>query len=118
LILELHFPETLHGEILEAVGLNFHMKQNIKRDPKFREIVLKAYEYSCAVCGLRIRLGNTLVGIEAAHIKWHQAGGPDVEENGIALCSLHHKLFDRGVFTIDQDNILLVSEYANGNREF
>ncbi|KAA0550407.1 HNH endonuclease [Bacillus sp. BGMRC 2118] len=24
---------------------------------------------------------------------WHQADGPDDEENGIALCSLLHKLF-------------------------
>jgi predicted restriction endonuclease len=53
-----------------------------------------------AVCGFDVRLGNILIAIEAAHIKWHQAGGPDEERNGLALCSLHHKLFDRGVFTV------------------
>jgi putative restriction endonuclease len=40
------------------------------------------------------------LGLEAAHIKWFQAGGPDIEANGLAMCSLHHKLFDLGVFTI------------------
>jgi putative restriction endonuclease len=25
------------------------------------------------------------VALEAAHIKWHQAGGPDEESNGLAL---------------------------------
>jgi len=52
--------------------------------------------------------------VEAAHIKWHQAGGPDSEQNGIALCSLHHKLFDRGVFTLDNNMLVQVAENAHG----
>ena len=89
-----------------------------KRDSKFRDKILRAYGYSCAVCGFNVRLAHTLVGVEAAHIKWHQAGGPDVEENGIALCSLHHKLFDRGVFTINNDRRMIVSQDANGTNGF
>jgi putative restriction endonuclease len=53
--------------------------------------------------------------LEAAHIKWHQAGGPDEEANGLALCALHHKLFDRGVWTLDAQSVFLVSDLANGN---
>jgi hypothetical protein len=26
-----------------------------------------------------------VIALEAAHIKWFQAGGPDVEQNGLAL---------------------------------
>jgi putative restriction endonuclease len=59
-----------------------------------------------------------LVGVEAAHIKWHQAGGPDTNPNGIALCSLHHKLFDRGMITITDDYRVVVSEYATGSAVF
>jgi putative restriction endonuclease len=59
-------------------------------------------------------MGEKLVGVEAAHIKWHKAGGPDVENNGIALCSLHHKLFDLGVYTIDDQLRMLVSEKVHG----
>ncbi|WP_309087883.1 phosphorothioated DNA-binding restriction endonuclease [Domibacillus sp.] len=119
-LLNLHFPDTFHEDILEAVGLDFSnfSMQRKKRDPKFRDKILRAYGYSCAVCGFNVRLGHTLVGIEAAHIKWHQAGGPDVEENGIALCSLHHKLFDRGVFTLNPERILIVSEEAHGTSGF
>jgi putative restriction endonuclease len=43
-----------------------------------------------------VRLTHTLVCVEAAYIKWHQAGGPDIEENGNALYPLNHYLFDRG----------------------
>ncbi|RXZ80913.1 restriction endonuclease [Paenibacillaceae bacterium] len=118
LLLNEHFPETMHQEIVEEVGLGFTIMKRRSRDPNFREKILKAYEYSCAVCGFNVRLGHHLVAIDAAHIQWHQAGGPDTEENGIALCSLHHKLFDRGVFTITEDRVLLVSEQAHGTNGF
>ncbi|WP_159888651.1 phosphorothioated DNA-binding restriction endonuclease [Paenibacillus puerhi] len=118
LLLNEHFPETVHQDILEEVGLDLSVRRNRKRDPNFRDRILKAYEYSCAVCGFNVRLGHQLVGIDAAHIQWHQAGGPDTEENGIALCSLHHKLFDRGVFTITREREMLVAEQAHGTHGF
>lgn len=65
-----------------------------------------------------MRLGYRPVALEAAHIKWHQAGGPDVEVNGLALCSLHHKLFDRGAFTLSNDLEILVSDGAYGSVGF
>jgi putative restriction endonuclease len=75
---------------------------------------LLAYNYQCAVCGLDVRLGSITIGLEAAHIKWHQANGPDNVNNGLALCSLHHKIFDLGAFTIDADLRLLVSDKVHG----
>jgi putative restriction endonuclease len=34
------------------------------------------------------------------------------------MCSLHHKLFDSGAFTIDHHHILHVSELVNGSAGF
>lgn len=100
-ILERHFPESLHQDILNAVGLVLEADPSRrKRDPNFRNRVLKAYEYRCAVCGFDVRLGTVSIGLDAAHIRWHQAGGPDTESNGFALCVLHHKTFDLGAFTV------------------
>ena len=65
-----------------------------------------------------MRLGLQPVALEAAHIKWHQAGGPDVEVNGLALCSLHHKLFDRGAFALSDKLEILVSDDAHGSAGF
>lgn len=119
IVLVSHFPETIHEDILTAVGLNIEYGSNNRvRDPKFRDRILRAYEYSCAVCSFNVRLGYNLVAVEAAHIKWHQANGPDLEENGIALCSMHHKLFDRGVFTINRSKEIIVSEEAHGTSGF
>ncbi|TBL80855.1 phosphorothioated DNA-binding restriction endonuclease [Paenibacillus thalictri] len=117
-ILQQHFAETMHADILEEIGLELAPRAKIPRDPHFRERILRAYEYSCAICGFNVRLGSNLVAVDAAHIRWHQSGGPDVEDNGIALCSLHHKLFDRGVFTITEEHQMLVSEEAYGNNGF
>lgn len=118
-LLNTTFPDSYHDDVLRALGLDAHYTvTRRRRDPAFRESILRAYEYRCAVCGFSSRVGQVLVGVEAAHIKWHQAGGPDRFENGVALCSLHHKLFDRGVFTISPEMRVLVSESATGSATF
>ena len=58
------------------------------------------------------------MGLEAAHIQWHQAGGPDEEQNGLVLCTLHHKAFDLGAFTIQPDRVRPLSEQAYGRQGF
>ena len=79
--------------------------------------MLKAYEYRCVVCGFDVRLGSVSIALDAAHIRWHQAGGPDIESNGLALCVLHHKTFDLGAFT-PMGGVLAVSDQANGTTGF
>jgi len=119
-VLNANFPASIHEDILQAVGIDLEgtAARARARDPYFRDRVLKAYEYQCAVCGFNVRIGDSLVALEAAHIKWHQAGGPDQENNGIALCSMHHKLFDRGAFAISDDMRMKVSEVAHGTNGF
>lgn len=114
-----NFPPSIHEDILQAVGIDISdADTKRKRSPEFREKVLRAYEYRCAVCGFDVRIGHRPVALEAAHIKWHNAGGPDTEVNGLALCALHHKLFDRGAFTFSDDLIVMVSDRANGTQGF
>lgn len=116
-ILDSSFPESIHDDIIQMVGLNLEKASystSRNRDPKFRKNVLIAYQYACAVCGYSVRIDQDTVGLEAAHIKWHQANGPDTENNGLALCCLHHKLFDRGAFTIKINSNIRVSKLALG----
>lgn len=117
-LLEAHFPFSYHADILQTVGIPHPLQIQQPRLPNFRENVLKAYNYRCAICGFDVKLRHQPVALEAAHIKWHRAGGPDTEVNGLALCSLHHKLFDRGVFTLSAKLEVLVSEYAHGSVGF
>jgi putative restriction endonuclease len=119
-MLESQFPESIHSDILSAVGLTLDngLTKRRKRDSQFRQRVLTAYEYRCAVCGFDVRLGSVTVALDAAHIRWVQAAGPDEERNGLALCVLHHKLFDLGAFTLEPSGCLLVSEQAHGSTGF
>jgi len=118
-LLNKHFPESIHEDILNEINLQINLtKDKRKRDPKFRSKILTAYENKCAICNFRAIYNGYTIGIEAAHIKWHQAEGPDSIENGVALCSLHHKLFDRGIFTINDSMKIKVSEKVIGNEAF
>ena len=85
------------------------------RDPRFRQLILQAYKSRCAICELDVQYMGRPVGIEAAHIKWHSANGPAQVDNGIALCLLHHKLFDSGLFTVLSDLTVLVGRSAVGD---
>jgi putative restriction endonuclease len=124
-IAEAHFPESIRSDVLAAVGLPTDSIESIadpeairRRDPGFREKVLLAYQYSCGVCGHDLRLGHQTIGLEAAHIKWFQAKGPDIVPNGISLCSLHHKVFDLGAFTILPGSLQMVfSQHLHGSND-
>jgi putative restriction endonuclease len=116
-VLTRHFPDSYHEDILDAVGLGLTLVLRRKRDPKFRERVIDAYEGRCAVCRFEVRVAGVLVALDAAHIRWHQYDGPSTESNGLALCSLHHKLFDYGAFTVREGRVL-VSTKATGNDGF
>ncbi|MFJ1564180.1 phosphorothioated DNA-binding restriction endonuclease [Streptomyces erythrochromogenes] len=120
-LLDLHFPPSLHGELCEAIGLELEPAESGRlssvrrqRDRRMREQVLTAYEYQCAFCGYDGRIGAVPVGLEAAHVRWWALGGPDDVDNGLCLCSLHHKLFDRGVLGIGDGHRILVSQHFVG----
>ncbi len=114
-LLAAHFPgSTYHEDIASAVGMELGSAR-LSRDPRFRDRVLVAYGYSCAVCGFDLRLRNAPLAVEAAHIKWHQAGGPSVTPNGLALCTMHHKLFDRGAMAVTGERRIVVSQLVNGS---
>ncbi|MEU2772066.1 phosphorothioated DNA-binding restriction endonuclease [Streptomyces sp. NPDC007162] len=117
-LLDLHFPPSLHQDLCETVGLEPELAETDtltaperrQRDRRMREMVLTAYEYQCAFCGYDGMIGATPVGLEAAHVRWWAFDGPDEVDNGLCLCSLHHKLFDKGVLGIGDGHRILVSQ--------
>ena len=118
--LDRHFPPSIHGEILQAVNIELPVQaiETRKRPSNFRKNVLRAYEYKCAVCGFDVKLGTSPIALEASHIKWKSYGGPSNEINGLALCILHHKLFDLGAFALSKQLEILVSDDVHGTKGF
>ena len=120
-LVESHFPMTVAPDVLTAVGLDpdvvlsaaavvdDELAERRKRSSSWPQMILAAWDRQCAFCGYDGQLGGAAVGIEAAHVRWFNLGGPDTEDNGMALCSLHHKLFDRGALGLDLNHRIQVS---------
>jgi putative restriction endonuclease len=114
-ILEAHFPASLHSAIAIAVGLELDtVIRNRQRDASFRYEVISAWGHRCGFCGYDVKLDNADLGLEAAHIRWVQSGGPDILKNGIACCAIHHQALDRGAIGMDSDFRIVVSSRLHG----
>jgi putative restriction endonuclease len=109
-----NFPETVAPDVLQAAGLDpdavlndaavpsrFRPADDRRRASGWRSAVLQAWDRACAFCGYDGQMGGASVGIDAAHVRWFAFDGPDDLDNGLALCALHHKLFDLGVLGLD-----------------
>ena len=79
------------------------------RDVAFRRRVREAYDYRCAISGLRLRNGGGRPEVQAAHIRPVEAGGSDAVRNGLALSGTLHWMFDRGLISVAEDDAILVS---------
>lgn len=114
-VLAAHFPESLHDSIATAVGLTLDGTIRGRRDPAFRSEVLAVWNHRCAFCGFSVQLDTADLALEAAHIRWCQAGGPDSLDNSLACCSIHHQAFDRGAITLSDERRILVSSRLHGS---
>jgi putative restriction endonuclease len=120
-LLDLHFTPALEQMICDQASLDLPALEATgsgrrapvtARKPRasgFAETVLRAYAYQCAMCGFDGKLGRNPVAIQAAHVHWHSRGGPDEVANALALCALHHVLFDLGVVGITSDRRIAVA---------
>jgi putative restriction endonuclease len=120
-LLDDNFEPSLHEDLCRQVGLDLEgaevalVRQRVAglkppRDPEFRIRILRAYERRCAMCGYDGSLAGDTVGLDAAHLRWWSHEGPDEVDNGLCLCSLHHKLLDRGVLGIADNGTVDVSQ--------
>jgi putative restriction endonuclease len=117
-IVDAQFPSTLASDVLLAVGFDPDVLNAPavpfagvarRRSAQWRRSVIEAWDGACAFCGFDGSLAGAPVGLEAAHVRWFNFGGPDELDNGLALCALHHKLFDRGALGLSEDNRVVVS---------
>ncbi len=85
-LLDGNFPASMHEDLLVAAGLDLDEPETgirpapvrrglmRQRDRAFRSLVLMAYEYRCAMCGFDGWLDGTVVGLDAAHVRWWMIG--------------------------------------------
>ncbi|GAA0459732.1 hypothetical protein GCM10008985_15170 [Halococcus dombrowskii] len=81
-----------------------------QRDSQFRDMVYSVYDHRCAICGARRASSDGSYEIEAAHIMAVGDSGPDIVQNGIALCRLHHWAFDAGWLAVSDEYTIVVAD--------
>lgn len=75
------------------------------REMSFKNRILTAYSFQCAVCGLQLKL------VDAAHIiPVNHEHSTDETQNGLALCALHHRAYDQALITVAKDYSILLNE--------
>ncbi len=97
------------GEMRPADGYRIQITAVVSvkkkiRDNSFKSRILTSYSNHCAFCGIQLKL------IDAAHIVPVQHDGTDETSNGIALCALHHRAFDRNLVTFNGDYQIIYNE--------
>jgi putative restriction endonuclease len=114
-----HFPDSIAADVLTAVGLDSGVvladpalpetPATRRRNTTWRIEILQSWDRQCAFCGYDGQILGASVGLDAAHVRWFALDGPDTMDNGLALCVLHHKLFDLGVLGLTIDLRIQVS---------
>lgn len=86
------------------------LTSRLLRDQAFSRKVASAYDFTCAMTGLKLINGGGHSEIEAAHIRpvGSEHHGPDSIRNGLALSRTFHWLFDRGIISIADDYQVLM----------
>ena len=83
------------------------------RDRNFRKAVVRAYDATCALTGIKLINGGGRAEVQAAHIKPVEHNGPDITCNGLALSGTAHWMFDRGLVGLSENLEILISRQSN-----
>ena len=86
------------------------------RSAGFRQAIIGLYDYTCAVCRLRIVTMDGETATDAAHIiPFHLSQNDDVR-NGVSFCKLHHWAFDKGLISLSGNYKVIVSLLMSDRR--
>jgi len=101
-------PDSVNDDDLDKVTpLRRSVVASVRRtlrDTSFQSRVLTCYSHRCAMCGLQLEL------VEAAHIvPVAELTSTDETSNGVALCILHHRAYDKALVAISDDYHVLTS---------
>ncbi len=89
----------------------------VSRSTAFRRVVVKAYDFTCAMCRIRVFTPEGHAAVVAAHIvPWSESYNDD-PRNGIALCGLHHWTLDQGLVGVTPDYRVEVSPVVPKDEE-
>lgn len=82
--------------------------RKVARSRAFQKLVSQYYGGRCALCGKGLLAENAKPETESAHIVPRGRFGADDARNGLALCRAHHWAFDKGMWGVNADDVVVV----------
>ncbi len=79
------------------------------RDTIFRREIVRLYDDTCCITGVRVSAPYSFSMVDACHIVPFYKTFNNHPTNGIALCPNLHRAFDKGAISIDNDYRVIVS---------
>jgi putative restriction endonuclease len=105
---ESHYSDSISFDVIKKIGQDKIVKTKRRVNQHlFRDMVLTNYDETCSVCDL-----NYAPFLVASHIiPWSK----NIQErlnpyNGLCLCSIHDKAFDKGLITVDNNLKIVLSK--------
>lgn len=90
------------------------------RDTLFRREIVRLYDDTCCITGVRVAAPYAFSMVDACHIVPFYKTFNNHPTNGIALCPNLHRAFDKGAISIDNNYRVVVSDtfVENENSEY
>jgi hypothetical protein len=95
--------QTDFNAFTESLQVHLRLVRDRGQQQAFRRKVLQQQGHRCAVCDLAL-----IPVLEAAHVVPKEENGSDDPRNGLALCVLHHRMFDAALFGIEPNSRVLM----------
>jgi putative restriction endonuclease len=126
-----NYLNNLKNELNEPKSEYRNNLQNLKKilDPEtyqievynrgtiFRREIVKLYNETCCMSGLRVSANFTITMVDACHIEQFAKTFNNHPTNGIALCPNLHRAFDRGAISVNDNYEIILSKSFKENME-
>jgi putative restriction endonuclease len=96
----------------ETYEIEIHSRETV-----FRREIVKLYDDTCCMTGVRVSAPYSFSMVDACHIVPFYKTFNNHPTNGIALCPNLHRAFDKGAISIDDDYRVIVSRTFVENEE-
>lgn len=87
----------------EEIKTEEREEELILRSHIFKKAVIEVYDGRCAISGLKLKLDDSPVLLDACHIIPFSESHDDTITNGLALSPNLHRAFDRGLVTVSDN---------------
>jgi putative restriction endonuclease len=126
-----NYLEDLKNELNEPKSEYKNNLDNLKKilDPEtyqieiynrgtiFRREIVKLYDETCCMSGLRVSATFTITMVDACHVEQFAKTFNNHPTNGIALCPNLHRAFDRGAISVNDNYEIILSKSFKENVE-